>query len=121
MVIGKRKTDQIFREPLLRYYSELFQEVLSDGDVELFVIGYGFGDKHINKIIDDSIQKHGLGLHVMSTETPKGFQKLLSKKTHCENLWDNLRAYYPYGISRVFPQNGETVEYRQIMNNFFQK
>ncbi len=120
MVIGEDKTGQISREPLLMCYSKLFEEILSVGDVELFVIGYGFGDEHINKVIADSVRDYGMGLHIMNPDTPKNFQDNLSKRLHCENLWSCLRAYYPYGISRVFPQNGETVEYRQIMNNFFQ-
>ena len=120
MVIGKRKFDQIFQEPLLRYYSELFQEVLSTENVKLFVIGYGFGDEHINKVIDDSIRNHGLDLHIMNPDAPGTFQEILTGRPHCEILWDNLKAYYPYSISRVFPQNGETMVCKQIMNNFFQ-
>ena len=118
MVIGEDKTDQISREPLLKYYSELFQQVLSDGNVELFVIGYGFGDEHINEVIADSIRDNGLKLNVMNPDAPEKFQEILSDRPHCENLWDSISKYYPYSISRVFPQNGETVEYRQIMDNF---
>jgi hypothetical protein len=44
MVIGKKKTEEISKEPLLKYYSDLFEEVLSSGGAELFVIGYGFAD-----------------------------------------------------------------------------
>jgi len=119
MVIGEDKTDQISREPLLKYYSELFQEVLSDGNVELFVIGYGFGDEHINRVIVDSIRDNGLKLHVMNPDAPEMFKNILSNSPNCENLWDNLRAYYPYNMSRVFPQNNKAVEHEQIMNHFF--
>ena len=121
MVIGEDKTDQISREPLLKYYSEPFQKVLSAGSVEMFVIGYGFGDEHINKVIVDSIRDNGLALHVMNPDAPEKFKKILTDDSpHCENLWDNLRAYYPYNMSRVFPQNNKAVEHEQIMNHFFQ-
>ena len=121
MVIGEDKTGQISREPLLMCYSKLFDEVLSVGDVELLVIGYGFGDEHINKVIADSVRDHDLGLHIMSPEAPEEFKNDLTKKHNCEGLWDSLRSYYPYNISRVFPQDGsETIEYRQIMNKLFQ-
>jgi len=121
MVIGKNKSEQISREPLLRYYFKIFQEVLSKGNIELFVIGYGFGDEHINKVIVDSIRDNGLALHVMNPDPPEKFKKILTDDSpHCENLWDNLRAYYPYNLSRVFPQNDKAVEYEQIMNNYFQ-
>lgn len=119
MVIGKNKSEQISREPLLRRYSQLFQEILTAGNRELFVIGYGFGDEHINEVIADSIRDNGLKLNVMNPDAPEKFQEILSDRPHCENLWDSISKYYPYSISRVFPQNGKTIEHEQIMNNFF--
>ncbi len=83
-------------------------------------MGYGFGDEHINKVIADSVRDHGLELYIMNPDAPETFQKILTGRPHCETLWDNLKNYYPYSISRVFPQNGETMECKQIVNNFFQ-
>jgi len=120
MVIGENKTDRISREPLLEYYFNLFKKVLESGNVDLFVIGYGFGDEHINNVIAESIRDNGLKLHVMNPDAPEMFKKILSESPHCEDLWNNLNKYYPCGISRVFPQNGKTIEHEQIMNNFFQ-
>ncbi len=55
LVIGKDKKEQISREPLLRSYFDIFKAVLSQENKKLFVIGYGFGDPHINEIIANSI------------------------------------------------------------------
>ena len=123
MVIGEDKTDQISREPLLEYYFKLFEEVLSIGNAELFVIGYGFGDEHINKVIADSIRDHDLGLHIMSPEAPEKFKENLSQKPNCEGLWNSLKYYYPCTVSQVFPSDGgavsNTIQYRQIIENLF--
>ena len=123
MVIGEDKISQIYREPLLKYYFKLFEQVLKWGEVDLFVLGYGFGDEHINNVIADSVRDHNLGLHIMSPEAPEKFMNYLSQKPNCEGLWDSLRAYYPYTISQVFPSDGgaesSTIEYVQIVENFF--
>jgi hypothetical protein len=44
MVIGRGKSEQIHKEPLLNYYYDLFKEVLFQEHRRLLVIGYGFGD-----------------------------------------------------------------------------
>lgn len=50
MVIGDRKEEQINKEPLLKWYFEIFKEVLFQTERKLMVIGYGFGDEHINGV-----------------------------------------------------------------------
>ncbi|MAF13339.1 MAG: hypothetical protein CMI53_00395 [Parcubacteria group bacterium] len=44
IVMGTNKIDQIGREPLLRWYSEIFKSYIQEGDRKLLIIGYGFGD-----------------------------------------------------------------------------
>jgi hypothetical protein len=51
MVLGGSKLSAIGRSGLLTAYHILFDKVLCAGDVRLFVIGYGFQDDHINRII----------------------------------------------------------------------
>ena len=73
-VIGgiKRAID---REPLLKWYYEIFENVLSGGDKKLMVIGYGFRDEHINDTIINAIKKKGMKLYVLSPEIRKFVQK----------------------------------------------
>ncbi len=47
-VIGATKPDDLNRDALLRRYWTDFQTALDQDNVRLMVIGYGFGDKHIN-------------------------------------------------------------------------
>jgi len=125
MVIGKRKTEQISKEPLFRDYFSLFEGVLSSGDIELFVIGYGFCDEHINKVIADSVANHRLRLYILSPISPDEFKRDLQSKPRCGCLWDTLQGYYPYSVSRVFPSDSNakssTIEYMQIIKDFFQR
>jgi hypothetical protein len=54
LVIGGKKDESIQKSPLLQSYRDLFREVLNAGEVRLFIIGYSFGDEHINSMIWDA-------------------------------------------------------------------
>ena len=42
MVVGGGKEERIAKEPLLKWYLDLFREVLTGPECNLLVIGYGF-------------------------------------------------------------------------------
>ena len=60
MVMGTRETLMIGNVPLLAWYHEVFEKVLSDGDVRLLVTGYGWADEHISEAIAAALKNHGL-------------------------------------------------------------
>jgi hypothetical protein len=68
---------RIAGEPLLEWYLSLFKEALEEGDKNLVIVGYGFGDDHINDIIVDAIKDRGLKLFVISPQLPADFAQLL--------------------------------------------
>ena len=70
MVIGKNKASDIDQEPLLKWYSELFQNLIYEGGKKLLIIGYGFADDHINDVLLKGVQEHGLSLYVISPTNP---------------------------------------------------
>jgi hypothetical protein len=51
MIVGGGKAEAIARYPVLRWYSEIFEERLNQANARLMVIGYGFHDEHINEIL----------------------------------------------------------------------
>ena len=64
LVIGTAKEKQIAGHALLAWYFEVFERVLNSGNVHLMVIGYGFGDDHINRVIAEACRNSGLELFV---------------------------------------------------------
>lgn len=120
LVIGRNKVNQINDEPVLKRYFEIFKEALSKGSIKLFVIGYGFGDEHINKVIADSVHNNNTKLYVLNPSEPEKFKNDLhsDKIPHGEILWNGLEGYYPHSLSQVFPGK-ETVEYQQIRDSYF--
>ena len=107
MVMGHAKTKIIQGEALLRWYLSLFKEVLGEPERNLVVIGYGFGDKHINEVIADAIRRCGLRLNVVSPILPQTFRERIlpvhaggaecipsEEYEHRNIVWEGLFGYY---------------------------
>jgi hypothetical protein len=56
LVIGGNKAASIAQQPLLKRYHEMFQARLRSSGARLMIIGYSFGDPHINKMIFSGIE-----------------------------------------------------------------
>ncbi len=105
MVIGGEKPTQIGREPLLDWYFEIFKQVLSSPQRRLLVIGYGFGDEHVNEVIAHAITEHGLHLYIICPTPPNLFKDKLLRKSplYGTTLWDGLSRYWDKGLKEIYP------------------
>jgi SIR2-like domain len=65
LVIGAHKQTPIARHAVLRRYHEEFQRYLAMPDTRLVVIGYSFGDDHINRMILDAAVGGSLRMFVV--------------------------------------------------------
>ena len=122
MVIGKGKTEQIQKEPLLKYYSEVFKMALSHYQRRLLVIGYSFCDEHINRIIAEAVRDYDLKIYIISPESPTAFKtKMVEKTKHGEDIWQGISGYYHHKLIDIFPEKSsfETQASRNLLNNFF--
>lgn len=110
LVIGRNKINQINDEPVLKRYLEIFKEALSKGSIKLFVIGYGFGDEHINEIITNSIENNNLKLYVMNPFSPERFKNdLCNNRPYGGIIWSGLTNYYPYTLSQASQEKYELI------------
>lgn len=103
MVIGKNKVNDIEQEPLLKWYFEIFQNLINEGNKKLLIIGYGFADEHINEILLDGIKNHGLSLYIIDTISPEEFKNKFSGKPSNPAIWDGVRGYFPYSLKEIYP------------------
>ena len=125
MIIGHGKFGRIVSVPLLEWYLSLFKEALEEGDKNLVIVGYGFGDEHINEIIAESICDHRLKLFVISPQLPADFAQLLQgvsgsnpvliKRGH--EIWNGLHGYYPSKVSDFYYPYEEALP--ALAHNFF--
>jgi len=121
MVIGRGKTEQIQEEPLLRCYFKLFKKVLFQHQRRLLIVGYGFGDEHINHIIADAVRDYELKIFIISPDSPNDFKSKLIKKTNGEYLWQGISGYFQHRLIEIFPEDSNipTQASRNLYNNFF--
>ena len=120
MVIGGPKHEHIKREPLLEWYFETFKRVLALENRHLMVIGYGFRDPHINKVIANSIKEHRLEWVVITpTADIEKFRTNLITSPEGELLWEGLKGYFPYKLQDIFTNQWETPVERVICSRLF--
>ncbi len=68
LVIGGDKAANIDRQPLLKWYNQVFQHSLRSREARLMIIGYSFGDAHINQVIFSGVEA-GLKIFIID---PRG-------------------------------------------------
>ncbi|MEO8401065.1 MAG: hypothetical protein ABI597_04615 [Gammaproteobacteria bacterium] len=71
MIIGHGKRDRIKSDKLLAWYADIFKNQLALNDTKLLIIGYGFGDEHINQEIYNN--RDNLSMYVVN---PQPFKDL---------------------------------------------
>jgi hypothetical protein len=64
LIMGGAKEQQIQRIPLMRWLHDQFAAYLNRGNARLMVIGYSFGDDHINEIIARAAEQSGLKIFI---------------------------------------------------------
>lgn len=71
MIIGGDKAQQIQTHPILTAYAQALEANLMRTEVRLMIIGYGFRDHHINRVIARAVYDHGLQFFVICPEGAK--------------------------------------------------
>jgi hypothetical protein len=77
LVLGGGKEVEIAQDPLLTWYQKEFSDALHRPGAKLMVIGYSFGDEHINEVIGHAADQGGLTLFIVD---PEGVDVLYSNK-----------------------------------------
>jgi hypothetical protein len=122
LVIGLAKKEQIRKEPILSWYYELFEKVLSQPQKYLLIIGYGFRDPHINEVLARAIVDSGLKLFIINPIDPQIFldQTLSNMSEHKEIIWSGVAGYYPFSFQEFFPYGvSSTQHYRSLKTWLF--
>jgi len=119
MVMGRRKSYTISDNPLLAWKQQVFESVVSSGDVKMMIIGYGWGDDHINEIIAKAVLEHNLKLYTWSPQNP---QDALRDKFMGEDILKGIIGYELRLLTEIIPHtplNPQTPDYKAIVQSFF--
>jgi SIR2-like protein len=118
LVMGTKKDKQIQESPLLSWYFDIFQKVLSVGDVRLLIVGYGFGDEHVNRVIANGIENHNLRVFVW--DIVSDLRSRILAAPYGSTIWSGLLSTLTRSMIEVFPSDqSETYEYRRLQETFF--
>jgi hypothetical protein len=118
MVVGSEKSRQIADLPLLAWYFDIFRGMLFAGHARLMIVGYGFGDDHVNAIIAEAVEKHRLKVFIW--DVGSNLKNRVLAAAHGAVIWKGLLSTCTQRMLEVFPSNqDETEEYRRIRRSFF--
>lgn len=129
MILGTNKYADLMREPLLKWYFELFEEAIYRQDVRLFIIGYSFRDDHINECLLKAVEEYGLKIYILSPENPELLKKrlfgepsqsgILWSQKNTKKIWDGVYGYFPYMLKDIFPSDqSETQVGKDLLRMF---
>lgn len=88
MVVGGQKEQYINNHKILQWYQDAFKYYLSKANTRLVIVGYSFGDEHINNMLIDAAA-HGLTIFIID---PQGVDVL---KTHNTTLTGVIKDRTP--------------------------
>jgi SIR2-like domain len=119
LVMGGNKPSTIQQHPILKWNEERFTEYLTKPDTRLMVIGYSFGDEHINDAIDQAAKRDSLRVFIID---PKGVDVLERPGRYhfSDDFFVGLRSHL-IGASRRSMRDifgGDLVEHGKVMRFF---
>jgi hypothetical protein len=122
MVLGRDKIKAVDRDPLLSWYLETFRNCISSNNARILVIGYGFGDAHINDLLAEAATSCNLGIYIWDPTQPGDLLERIRKQQNGAALLQGIKAIYSTPMREVFPADqSETVEWRRIQDQFFER
>lgn len=108
MVIGGEKLEYINKEPLLKWYFNIFKKVIEQDNKKIVIIGYGFNDSHINDIFVEGAEKHNLKFYIINPSSPAQFREKMQDKLRNKKFtifWKALSGYFPHSLKDIFPHD----------------
>jgi len=122
MVLGGNKPAAIDRRRILKWNHEQFNAYLSKPETRLMVIGYSFGDEHINRAIGGAAERGSVRLFIID---PKGVDMDMLNPNVVWSDWAypayKLRPYVIGASRRLLSQifgGSDLVEHGKVMRFF---
>ena len=121
LILGGGKAENIKKYPLLTRYHEEFRKDLNKPGTRLMIIGYGFGDPHINQVIADTAGNldifiiDPLGVDVLDKRNPRA-QILEPAGDLMQKLNPRLIGASRRSLREIF--GSDRVEHAKVMRFF---
>ncbi|MDB4984688.1 MAG: hypothetical protein JWM20_867 [Patescibacteria group bacterium] len=113
MVVGSNKSELIEKEPILKLYFDVFKKAIAEGNKNILIIGYGFRDKHINDVLMDGVENHGLKIVCIGNSSIADvIKKAENEYPECVPLLRRVDKYFPYPLERILNNNAGDTSFR---------
>lgn len=121
LVMGGNKSGMISKHPVLQKYHSEFSSRLSRENTKLMIVGYSFGDDHINRSITNAIEAGGLKTFIIDPLGTDVFDKnrnamIYSPDKLAIDLWPSLIGASRRSLRDIF--GTDRVEYEKVMRFF---
>ena len=121
MVMGGNKAGLINQIPILKWNSEYFSDRLSESDSRLMVIGYSFGDDHINGQIIKAAETGNLKVFIVDPDGVDVLDKNHNAKIYspgdlAKNLWPHMIGASRRSLREIF--GSDRAEHAKVMRFF---
>ncbi len=125
LIMGGNKPGLIDKFPLLKWYHDEFRRRLMVPQSKLMVIGYSFGDDHINRTIKEAVSNAHLrvfivdpqGLNVLDKNyRHKGTSSIYTPDELLQCMWPNIIGSSRRTLREIFVT--DRVEYNKLMRFF---
>jgi hypothetical protein len=113
LIIGGGKEESITNYQILRRYFAEFVTRVCQPNARLVVIGCGFKDHHINKVIAPGVYEYGLKLFVIAPKA-RDLAKVLTSSVH----GGASMAVYGYDLEDIFRKGVAGVSQRPLRETF---
>jgi SIR2-like domain len=125
LIMGGNKPGLIDKFPLLKWYREEFRRRLTVPESKLLVIGYSFGDDHINQTLKLAVSEANLRVFIVD---PQGVNVLDKNYRHVgtssiyqpgellQGIWSNIIGSSRRTLREIFIT--DRVEYNKLMRFF---
>jgi len=121
IITGQSKTRKIKTVGLLNWYWDILREVLNQGDVKLLIIGYGFRDIHLNKLIEQAIFEKNLRIYIISPDDISSVRSIAKQYQFKRALEKGLSGYFQSDLLGLFPSDQSKTQLLQDIESYFFK
>jgi hypothetical protein len=122
IIMGGEKTAAIRGSGVLTAYAQEFERRLSEPGTRLMIIGYGFGDGHINVALERAAAAGGLRTYIIDpwgSEAPdpmRGMQNVIRLPSPVNAIQGSLIGASRAGLSTIF--GGNLIERGRVLRFF---
>lgn len=121
IITGENKSEKIKKIGLLNWYWDILRTVLNQGDAKVIIIGYGFKDTHLNKIMEQAIFEKNLKVYIISPEAFSSIRATTKQYQFHKALEKGLSGYFQSDLLGLFPSGQSKTQFLQDIKDYFFK